>query len=384
MNYTFKIYTIASELKHTAWSTLSKRDPFYEISYLQEIEKTCYPDLVPYYVIAYLDDEPILALSFQKVQFNGSQLKAFLSDKDNTTWIKRIGSSLLTTITDSIRIPMLVLGNLLQTSHCGIIFSDRYLEDEVKVQLIQKACDEVLQYTRVKTLLITNIYDDQSNCLAKIPTSYNKFFSEPDMHLSIQSEWNTMEDYLASLHSKYRVRAKKVYADSRNITMRRLEIEEVKKYEMQMFALNREVMKHSKFSLGDIHPNYFTDMVNYFKNDMIVNAYFDQQNLVAFSTLIKDANTINSHFIGMDYTYVQNAKVYNRILFDNLAIAIEKKVSLLKYGRTATEIKSTLGAIPKPMVNYLKSNNPIVNRFIKIGLEYMKAPSFTIRHPFKK
>ena len=382
-NYTFKVFEKASELIHTPWSSICKHDPFYQIEYLQEVEASCFPDLIPYYIIAYHNEEPLLALNFQKVIFKGKQLQSFVSQKEKSTYWGMCMTNIVTAITNRVEIPMMVLGNLLQTSHCGIIFKEEFIEENIKLQLVQKGCDVAMNYAHSNTLLITNIYEGSSNCLAKIPSAYNKFYSEPDMHLKIDTNWKKMDDYLQSLQSKYRVRAKKVLADSADITTKQLTLEEIKKYEANIFELNRQVMQHSKFSLGDIHENYFTEMASYFKDAFIMNGYFYQDQLIAFSSLIKDGKTLNSHFIGMDYTFLHSTKIYNRLLFDNLCTAIHNDAETLKYGRTATEIKSTIGAKPLEMVNYLKSNNCCVNYLIKYGLQYMKAPDYTIRHPFK-
>jgi len=40
-NYQIECYDNAHALNHTAWSTLTKDDLFYQIDYLEEVEKTC-------------------------------------------------------------------------------------------------------------------------------------------------------------------------------------------------------------------------------------------------------------------------------------------------------------------------------------------------------
>jgi hypothetical protein len=382
-DYTFRVYEKANELVHTPWASICKYDPFYQIDYLKEIEDTCFPDLIPYYIIAYHNDEPLLALNFQKVIFKGEQLLSFVSEKEKKSLSDKVVSAIYSQIVKRINIPMMVLGNLLQTSHCGIIFKDENIDKKLKEILVRKGCEVAMNYAYTNTLLITNIYDNDCNCLESTKSFYNKFYSEPDLQMKIDTSWNTIEDYLALLSSKYRVRAKKVINDSKEILVRKLSMDEIVNYQSEIFALNRQVMQHSKFSLGDIHENYFTTMAQYFKDDFIINGYFYNDKLIGFSSMIKDANTLNSHFIGMEYSFIHSAKIYNKILLDNLCTAIENRATTLKYGRTATEIKSTIGAKPLDMINYLYSKNIIANFFIKQGLKYMKAPDYIVRNPFK-
>ena len=49
------------------------------------------------------------------------------------------------------------------------------------------------------------------------------------------------------------------------------------------------------------------------------------------------------------------------MLLDFVRFAIEKGKRNIHFGRTATEIKTTIGAEPKALHAYLKMNNGLVN-----------------------
>jgi hypothetical protein len=85
----------------------------------------------------------------------------------------------------------------------------------------------------------------------------------------------------------------------------------------------------------------------------------------------------------MNYNFINANKLYNRILYDNLQFGIEHQLHLVKYGRTATEIKTTVGAKPLAMVNFIKHQNSMINHFVPRVLKLLKAPEFITRHPFK-
>jgi hypothetical protein len=51
--------------------------------------------------------------------------------------------------------------------------------------------------------------------------------------------------------------------------------------------------------------------------------------------------------------------------------------------RTAQEIKSTLGAQPIKVYNYLKVNNSVVNKIVPLFLEKLKPEVWQERNPFK-
>ena len=55
----------------------------------------------------------------------------------------------------------------------------------------------------------------------------------------------------------------------------------------------------------------------------------------------------DAHFIGIDYSKNKEFAIYPRILNDYVRLGIETKSNQINLGRTASEIKSTLGAKPK-------------------------------------
>jgi hypothetical protein len=382
-NYQIECYDNAHALNHTAWSTLTKDDLFYQIDYLEEVEKTCKEFLKPHYGIAYDNGEAVGAFYFQLVQFKGEQLLSFFSKEHQKLWFKLCIQKPISFLLKKIDTPLLVLGNLLQTNHGGIFFSDDISSPKEKAAIVEALCRKTQLQCHASAILITNIYDSDEHFLKSLNPTFHMFHSEPDLQMNLAKEWKTFDDYVQTLQSKYRVRAKKILKESAGIETRLLSLTEIEYYQKQIFQLNRNVMKHVKFSLGDISESYFYDVAKYFGDKFNINAYFKDGELIGFSSMITEKRILNSHFIGMNYDFVNTHKLYNRILYDNLCFALERGLEVVKYGRTATEIKTTIGAKPFQMINYLKHRNPLINFFVPRALKLLKAPEFTSRNPFK-
>jgi hypothetical protein len=111
---------------------------------------------------------------------------------------------------------------------------------------------------------------------------------------------------------------------------------------------------------------------------------FLDDKLCGFSTLYMCKGIVHVHYIGLDYEINKTHKLYNRMLLDVLRIAIENKIDKIHFGRTATEIKSTIGAKPIVLNAYLKVNNRFLNRIAPYFLKRIKVPHFVIRNPFRK
>ena len=72
-----------------------------------------------------------------------------------------------------------------------------------------------------------------------------------------------------------------------------------------------------------------------------------------------------SHFIGIDYTRNKELSIYPRILNDYVRLGIEMKVNEVNFGRTSSEIKSTLGAIPEDLTCYLRHRRTLATLLFK-------------------
>jgi hypothetical protein len=380
LSLSVNVYTTAASLAATPWeSSLEQGDLFFSLPYLESIERTSYPHIKPCYVIVSNESTAVALFYFQQVQFHGSKLINFIPDAMKNGLLKGCLSMLFNNINTS----MMVLGNLLQTCDNGV----RLLPNAANYSLpdLFSKVKEVVQKQRgTKLMLLCNCYESGNPWLKSMESlGFQHFYTEPDMQLKYPDQWQTFDAYMSALSSKYRVRAKKVLSDSAKLERRWLEAEWLEENKERVFQLNRNVMAHVKFSLGDIDVNYFHTLKQLLGNGFRVIGYFNEGELVGFCSCFVTGKQTYAHFLGLDYAFVHSGKIYNRILYDILEESINAKSSILEYGRTATEIKSTVGAQPLAMKAYLKHTNPLFNAVIRCFLTFLKPPEFVLREPFK-
>jgi len=65
-------------------------------------------------------------------------------------------------------------------------------------------------------------------------------------------------------------------------------------------------------------------------------------------------------------------------------IGIEKQVSHINFGRTASEIKTTIGAKPVNLTCYIKHKRPIINTIVRYFSKRVQLKEFNEHQPFKK
>ncbi len=211
-----------------------------------------------------------------------------------------------------------------------------------------------------------------------------KVVVDQDMHLKISKEWNTFEDYTNALKKKYRSRLKSVMKKSKCVEIKALTQPELVKHTEKMQELFDNVHQKSAFGISPLNTSIYTDLIDSDNPKCQVFAYFLADEMIAFSSELKDDDNLYSYFIGLDYRYNKSHRLYERILNETIKSAISNKKSKLILGRTAAEFKSNVGAQPiySEIFVYLKS--PILRRLLRPILENIQPGNWVQRNPFKE
>jgi uncharacterized NAD-dependent epimerase/dehydratase family protein len=103
---------------------------------------------------------------------------------------------------------------------------------------------------------------------------------------------------------------------------------------------------------------------------------------VGCSIALANGQHFEAHMVGLDYSVSQDLGVYTSALYQFIDDAIVGGASSLSMGRTALEIKSSIGAVAEPMTCYLRHSNPLGNRLIAPLVAQLSPTPWTPRRPF--
>ena len=188
------------------------------------------------------------------------------------------------------------------------------------------------------------------------------------------------DQYLAALSSKYRVRYRRARKMIGDIRRKELGADEADRWLPLIYDLHRETRQGADFRFGALTPDYFVWLWRHAR----FQGYFDGAELVGFTTGVGAGETFFAHYLGLRDGYKYSHHLYHNMLFDLLADALAGGYSILDYGRTAMEIKSSLGAQPQDFPLFFKSSGPLLDRLLRAGLRYLYHPAdWTERNPFK-
>jgi len=211
-----------------------------------------------------------------------------------------------------------------------------------------------------------------------------KVVVDQDMHLEISKNWNTFEDYTKALKKKYRSRLNSVMKKSKDIEIKILTHNQLVKQAKKLQELFENVHQKSAFSISPFNTSIYTDLIDLDNPKCQVFGYYLSDEMIAFSSELRDDNNLYSYFIGLDYRYNKSHRLYERILNETIKSAISNKKSKLILGRTAAEFKSNVGAHPihSEIFVYLKS--PILRQLLRPILENIHPTNWVQRNPFKE
>ena len=281
-------------------------------------------------------------------------------------------------------IKIMFCGNVFLSGEHGIRSSDRVSKSEIMNQ-IATALDAVAANTKPLHAIFIKDFKETSlkNTRELLNFGYSEIKVEPNMIVQLDSQWKTFEDYKNILKSKYRVKANKADSTSNDLETRLFTEHDFETYKDELQALYQNTITNASFNAQVLNLNTYIHLRASFKDDFIVKAYFLENKLVGFLTALVNKNALDAHFIGLDYELNKSHAIYPRILNDYIRIGIQKQVTSINLGRTASEIKTTIGANPLQLSCYIKHKNPFLNSLIKPFFRRIKIKEFKQHSPFK-
>ena len=390
-NQVIRCWTSITECRDI-WALAAPADNLLlQVPYLEALE-TCPPDGMQFrYAVLEEGDEIIAIIYIQTLHFKGRESFRFhLQEEEGPPCLfDTLGKFIKGLVAKKVTFKTIVCGNLMISGKHGYAFKHTHLEDPETLDKVMLRLSRDLEHEgMVNSIAMVKDFEpeDGPDQAAMEALGYHHFYLQPNLVMDLDPDWMTYQDYLKALSSKYRVRAnkaRKLFASQ--LKKRTLTLEEVIQYNERIYQLYQKVVDDSGFNIINLHPLYFVQLKTMLGEDLIVNGYFEGNNLVAFSTAIVNHDELEAHFIGYEGDWNPKVKLYLNILLDFVETGIQYRTKRINYARTADEIKTSVGAVPVNMSCYMRHKNAFSNRFIGPLLDYLTPRELPVqRHPFKK
>ncbi|HKC67921.1 MAG TPA: hypothetical protein VKG26_06800 [Bacteroidia bacterium] len=391
-NYTFTFYESMMEVDKTAWSEVLLNSNFFlSTDYLQVIEDLHKPQIAHRYAIVYQNKKPVFVCCFQVIDFTADVFGELVESQitDLTSKRLKLFDKYLDKYKDHVVMRVVTCGNnFVSGEHC-FAYSQK-IKREDAFFILEKITAVVSKEEKLRgTISATLIKDFYANHLpAEKVLAENKFIEftvEPNMTIEMPENTGNLDEYIALFSKKYRNRAKHIFKAGAQLTRKNLSAEEIKTYEKQMYKLYENVFMHAKFKLVKLAENYFHEMKKSFRDMFFVTGYFLENKLVGFdSGYYLPDDIIEAHYIGVDYEINKEHELYQNILYHFIELALTTNKKHLNLGRTASEIKSTVGAKANQLVCYIKPQNTVSKVVLNPFISFLQPTEWVPRNPFKE
>jgi len=212
-----------------------------------------------------------------------------------------------------------------------------------------------------------------------------KFSSQPNMFIELRSDWKEEAEYLNALTKKYRDQYQRARKKAAGIEKRQLTLAEIKELENEIYTLYRHVADHAPFNTFFLAKNHFYSLKKELGADFRFFAYFENGELIGFNTLIHHDEILETYFLGYDDKIQKEKMLYLNMLYDMIGCSIHNGFKRINFGRTAMEIKSSIGAKPELLFGWMQHKNHWINKNLGFFFNLLEPEAkWTARNPFKE
>jgi len=391
-NFAFAVYDSVSMINKEHWKEVEKYgSEFLQLDYLTVFENNPPKNIRFHYALIYENKMPVAIAYFQAIDFSSESFGSIINQKDEdgccvSDYIKKHIKSHLLRSADHFNMRLLICGNACISGEHGFTVVpnvDKKAAFDALADVIYRISRSEKLRGKIAAVLVKDFYDSTLEYSKELDEfKYHDFLVEPNMIVPIR--WNTFDGYLNAMSKKYRSRAKSIIKKGESLERKFFTADDIKKHSKEIDQLYLNVHMKARFRMATLTPSYFIEIKKKLADKFVFEAYFLKNKMVGFrsSFLLKD--TIEAHFIGLDYDVNKEYELYQNILYDYVQQAIQNGSKELFLGRTASEIKSNVGAQAHQLTCYIRHRNPLSNRIIKPFIDYLKPSEWIPRNPFKE
>ena len=378
-------FASVDDISEDIWQSLNcEKNIYFHRDFLKSIEKNHPKILFSYIVLNDENKQPIALASVQIVDFYINGIK-----NDLESFLKKIEqfARKIHLFPSKKPLRLLICGNTFVSGEHGVFIK----KNNDKKKVIKKLAKAISHLSNSNKNLKADAYllKDFTNESLFITNElkeyyYHPFLVEPNMVLKIDEQWHSFDDYLAAMKTKFRVKARKAFKQSSSLRIEEVTLKNIEDQLPEMTTLYQKVANNADFNLGTFNLASYKNLKEKLGENYILKTYWLEDKIVGFISGIVTNTSLDAHFVGIDYSLNRTYAIYQRMLYDYIEIAINKKLKTLNYGRTASEIKSSVGAYPQDLTMYLRHKKTITNKILKLFLQRVQPTPFQQKFPFKK
>jgi hypothetical protein len=376
MNFRIELILNANELPSQWDSKVATNNILLSFEFLKSLQESQPGNMQNFFVAFYKDEELIGGALLQHLDFKKNEVfkeSSFLNL--NNFSMKYLASNIL------------IVGNNLVTGQNGFYFNFNLITKTEAIKLLEESTNLIQRKIKKASLVLFKDYEKTLSEIIKsnLPKDFHSFSVQPNMVLKLSLKWKTFEDYLQYFNTKYRTRAKAAQKKLGKIEKKELSLEAIFKYQEKLHQLYLQVANEADFNTFLLPENHFYTLKKHLKEKFKIFAYFENMEILSFYTLFVNHLDVDTYFLGYDKSHQKNKQLYLNMLLDMVNFGILEGKKNIIFGRTALEIKSTIGAKPQEIFGIVKHKSGFLNLILKSLIPNLNpSKPWISRQPFKE
>ncbi|MBI1306023.1 MAG: GNAT family N-acetyltransferase [Bacteroidetes bacterium] len=355
---------------------------FLSLPYLSSLENTLMEDVAFRYVTFYNNEYDPVGVAVAQIHRFGS------GEIDVKSVSAKIDNLLPARLLDRMELRLMICGNAFSTGEYGYYFKPEIPQKEAMNNLanamerIRK--EEGRSNDKVSIMMLKDFWPgDEKRFESFLDDGFRPVSFDVNMVLKMKPDWKNWQDYTGDMTTKFRTRMNSIAKKSELLDVRELSVEDFDNHLADIDRLYNEVVDKSGIRFGTIKAETFRSFKESMPDSFICTGYFLKDELVGFRTGFIYNEILEANFVGIDYRFNEEHAIYQRMLCDFVRDGLKKGVNEIRFGRTAEQIKSCLGAVPVDMKLFVKHRNTFTNTLLKPIVETVKPNAYELRKPFK-
>jgi hypothetical protein len=354
-----------------------------DFSYLKALMEEAYPLTGTRLVLVTQNEEPYAAIVFQRIQFSGENSFRLTNHSLKDNFKKSLGKW--------IDFNALILGNAARTGNKGFVFLKEGQSAKDKALTLNTAMSKVVNFCMesekpLELLVVKDIEETvKKEWMKQGVIPFHPFEVEPHLVLNIAPHWKNFDNYLQDLSSKYRIRAKRVRREFQDIEVIELvDLSSIRAHEQPIQSLYQYMVTKAEFNLLKIHSRYFEKVKRAMGDQFRIFILKREGQILGFLSYFLLEDALEAHYVGYEEANNVPYRLYHNLLFLFVEQAIAHGKRRIDFGRTACEIKTSVGAVPEQFWNLMSHRSKWVNPLVPRLIRLMNTQSpCEQRHPFK-
>lgn len=380
-----------SEVMGDAWKKYTPAAPvFFSPGYLYALENAQMEGFSYIYGELYKNDVHAGLVYFQLIDLAFVKIGSVIHSEPYGKFMKLVSDKITSSLLGKKKGKkhfLLVNGNMVVSGNYGLLIADDHKKvlPDIYKNIYESVSSYVEKEGEISAYIIKDFHfsDDVLN-KTLLAQGFIRFVMDPVMIFKIDASWKSFDDYLKAVSSKYRLRTLTVMEKISGYELRTLEVDDIEKHRERLEFLYQSVVSKSPVRIVQPDMKYIIELKKSMKDAFVVKAWFDGDHPAAFFTVFNCNNVSEAHHIGIDYHLNRTHSFYQNMLYAHIDMAIQNRSSYLDFGRTAMEMKSTVGAVPENYAAYIRMNSRVLNHLMKPFLPSEPPSNWVQRIPYRK